>query len=66
MTNQATCAECLKSARIWRNKYFLYRSKWEFFKRQKNEVAANAIYGKMVFYLDTAVYLTKKAEQLSH
>ncbi|OOF79702.1 hypothetical protein [Rodentibacter caecimuris] len=64
--SQATRTGCLKSARSWRKKYFSYRIKWEQFKRQQNETEANSIYEKMVFALDVAVYLTKKAEQLTH
>ncbi|THA08979.1 hypothetical protein [Rodentibacter pneumotropicus] len=64
--SQATRTGCLKSARSWRKKYFSYRIKWEQFKRQQNETAANSIYEKMVFALDTAAYLTKKAELLTH
>lgn len=57
---------CLSAARKWRNKYWAYRAKWELFKRQQDEVAANAIYQKMVLALDNVGYLTKKAEQLTH
>lgn len=66
MINQVSRANCLKSAKSWRKKYFSYRTKWELFKRQQNETAADCIYEKMVFALDNAVYLTKKAEQLTH
>lgn len=57
---------CLNAARKWRHKYWAYRTKWEFFKRQQNETAANSIYHKMVVALDNVGYLTKKAEQLAH
>lgn len=57
---------CLKAAKKWRNKYWIYRTKWELFKRQQNEIAASAIYHKMVIALDNVGYLTKKAEELAH
>ncbi|NBH76360.1 hypothetical protein [Rodentibacter pneumotropicus] len=64
--SQATRTSCLKSARSWHKKYVSYLTKWEQFKRQQNETEANFIYDKMVSALDTAVYLTKKAELLTH
>ena len=48
MENKPSTANCLKAAKKWRNKYWIYRTKWELFKRQQNEVAASAIYHKMV------------------
>ncbi|OOF58905.1 hypothetical protein [Rodentibacter myodis] len=64
--NKLNPAGCLKSAGKWRDKYHRYRTKWEYFKRQNNETAANAIYHKMVMALDNVSYLTKKAEELAH
>ena len=66
MTNQASRENCLKSAKSWRKRYYAYRIKWEQFKRQQDETAAESIYEKMVFAIDNAAYLIKKAEQLPH
>lgn len=64
--NTPNAENCLSSARKYRHDFYMYRQKWERFKQQNNEIAANAVYEKMLLALDKAVYLTKTAELLTH